>query len=275
MKRQYIVFSKHLQWLHGRDLAQALVGAGFDGVDLAVRPGGHVLPERVSEDLPRMVELLESHGLSCPAIVTGITDATPEAEAVIRTAASCGIAAYRMGYLHYGESVEASLEEHRTRFERLAELNAKYGIHGAYQNHVGTWVGSVVWDLIPLLEGLPPEAIGLQYDVRHAVLESGSSWELGLRRLAPWVKTIVVKDGSWIRGEDGRYKAVSCPVGQGMVDWTRLRELLPRTSWNGTVSVHYEYPLFPEDPATLTPRERTTKTVEAMREELERVRTLV
>jgi hypothetical protein len=60
-----------------------------------------------------------------------------------------------------------------------------------------------------------------------------------------------------------------------MVDWTRLRKLLPRTSWNGTVSVHYEYPLFPEDPATLTPRERTTKTVDAMREELDRVRTLV
>ena len=47
------MFSKHLPDLHGRDLGQAVREAGFDGIDLTVRGGGHVLPARVTEDLPK------------------------------------------------------------------------------------------------------------------------------------------------------------------------------------------------------------------------------
>lgn len=275
MNRQYVVFSKHLSWLDRSQLAEAVAEAGFDGVDLAVRPGGHVLPEQVEEELPRFVETLAAHDLSCPVLVTSITGPTAEAEAVIRAAASCGVSAYRMGYLDYGDQVEESLIRHRAVFEGLAEMNARYGIHGAYQNHVGTWVGSAVWDLLPLLEDLDPAAIGLQYDVRHAVLESGSSWEIALRRLASWVRTIVVKDGYWKRGDDGAFKATSCPIGTGMVDWKRFNELLPETGWDGIISVHFEFPLFDEDPASLSTAERTKKTVDAMRDELDRLKQIV
>lgn len=275
MNRQYIVFSKHLSWIGGKQLADAVAEAGFDGVDLAVRPGGHVLPQNVAEDLPRTVERLAARSLSCPSLVTAITGPTAEAEAIVRAASSCGVSAYRMGYLDYGNSITESLLEHRTAFEGLAELNARHRIHGAYQNHVGKRVGSAVWDLLPLLDGLPPESMGCQYDVRHAVLESGTSWELALRRLSPWIRTIVVKDGYWKRGDDGTFTPTSCPIGTGMVDWTRFTELLPGTAWDGIVSVHFEFPLFPEDPATLTEAERTRKTIDAMRAELERVKAVV
>jgi len=46
------VFSKHLQWLDFREMASAAREIGFDGIDLTVRPGGHVDPARVVEDLP-------------------------------------------------------------------------------------------------------------------------------------------------------------------------------------------------------------------------------
>ena len=48
----FCVFSKHLHWLSVDVLADALAEIGFDGVDLAVRPGGHVEPERVETELP-------------------------------------------------------------------------------------------------------------------------------------------------------------------------------------------------------------------------------
>src|SRR5215213_6799677 len=41
-----VMFSKHLAELAWADLGQAVRQAGFDGVDLTVRPGGHVLPAR-------------------------------------------------------------------------------------------------------------------------------------------------------------------------------------------------------------------------------------
>ena len=50
------VFSKHLQYLDYRALAGTIAEAGFGGIDLTVRDGGHVLPERVGDDLPKAVE---------------------------------------------------------------------------------------------------------------------------------------------------------------------------------------------------------------------------
>src|SRR5688500_11924668 len=57
------VFSKHLQWLPFADVGPVIAESGFRAVDLTVRPGGHVLPERVEDDLPRAVETLRRSGL--------------------------------------------------------------------------------------------------------------------------------------------------------------------------------------------------------------------
>jgi len=272
---EYCVFSKHLSWLSVDELGKALADIGFDGVDLAVRPGGHVEPEPVADALPRAVETLAGHGISCPMIVTNISEPSAEAARVIKAAAESGVRYYRMGYLHYGESIEASLAEHRRTFEGLAELNGRHGIHGAYQNHMGSWVGSPVWDLYSLLSDLDAKAIGCQYDVRHGVIEGGKSWPLGMRALAKRIRCVVVKDGTWRRREDGRMSPESVPAGTGMVDWELYRSVLRETAFEGTLSVHYEFPLFDEDPKTLTSGELTDKTIHGMREELERVKQLL
>ena len=50
------VFSKHLQFLDYEEVGKTAKNMGFDGIDLTVRPRGHVLPERVEDDLPRAVQ---------------------------------------------------------------------------------------------------------------------------------------------------------------------------------------------------------------------------
>ena len=52
-KMPICIFSKHLQWCNYKEMADLAGEIGFDGVDLTVRPKGHVLPERVEEDLSR------------------------------------------------------------------------------------------------------------------------------------------------------------------------------------------------------------------------------
>src|SRR5687768_2204111 len=52
------IFSKHLQFLNLKDMAEAAASIGFDGIDLTVRPNGHILPERVQSDLPLAVEAM-------------------------------------------------------------------------------------------------------------------------------------------------------------------------------------------------------------------------
>ena len=56
------LFSKHLQFLDYKDMAEAAAEMGFDGLDLSVRPKGHVLPERAEEDLPKAVEAMKAAG---------------------------------------------------------------------------------------------------------------------------------------------------------------------------------------------------------------------
>src|SRR5687768_7815722 len=48
---QLCFFSKHLPRMNGRELGQSLKALGFQGVDLTVRPGGHVDPKRVTIEL--------------------------------------------------------------------------------------------------------------------------------------------------------------------------------------------------------------------------------
>ena len=58
------LFSKHLQFLNYNDMSAAAAEMGFDGLDLTVRPKGHVLPEHVITDLPKAVEAMKKQGLN-------------------------------------------------------------------------------------------------------------------------------------------------------------------------------------------------------------------
>src|SRR6185295_15175853 len=49
-KLKVAIFSKHLKFLEGADLARSAAEIGFDAVDLAVRKGGHVEPARVKQE---------------------------------------------------------------------------------------------------------------------------------------------------------------------------------------------------------------------------------
>ncbi len=60
------IFSKHMAQFNWAELGRRAKDMGFDGVDLTVRPKGHVLPERAAEDLPKAIDVIRSQGLSLP-----------------------------------------------------------------------------------------------------------------------------------------------------------------------------------------------------------------
>jgi len=240
------VFSKCLQWLDYPAMAEMAAEAGFDGVDLTVRPGGHVLPERVEDDLPRAVEAVGKAGIRIPMIVTTITDpGDPQAEKILKTAGRLGIRYYRPGYYRYTDSapIKAQLDEIKPRLRDLAAMNRQYGVAGTYQNHAGVeYVGASLWDLHYLLEGLDRRWIGSQFDIRHAVLEGGTTWPVRLRLLADCINTLAVKDFYWAR-QGSEWTARNCPLGEGMVDLAGYAAVLKRYAISGPTSLHLEYAL--------------------------------
>src|SRR5690349_13970712 len=95
-------FSKPVPQMNWRELAQAAKSAGFDGIDLTVRKGGHVLPERVKNDLPKAVEAIRHEGLAVPMITTELlTSADPAAVPILSTAGKLSIPFLKPGYYHY------------------------------------------------------------------------------------------------------------------------------------------------------------------------------
>ena len=270
------VFSKHLQWLPFADVGPVIAESGFRAVDLTVRPGGHVLPERVEEDLPRAVDTLRRSGLTVPLITTAITDATdPLTRRVLATAKKLGVSHYRMGYWTFPANADPlkTVREMKPRAAALAALNLEIGIHGGYQNHVGTRVGGSVWDLGVLLEGIEPDGLGVQYDIRHAVAEGGESWPVALRLIAPHIDTVALKDHVWAKRADGRWEPKSVPLGEGMVDFPAYLRLLLARGPLPPATVHFEYP--PLEMSGGGGAERRRQTVDGMRRDLTRFQKLL
>ncbi len=239
------IFSKHLQFLNYHDMADAAAEMGFDGIDLTVRPDGHVLPERVESDLPKATEAMRKVGLLPVMMTTSVRDANNDTDRkVLETAAKLGIRYYRMNYFFYpGETtIPESLQQFQQKIKDLSHLNKELGLTGCYQNHAGKGVGSDIWELWELLKEADKNYMGLQYDIRHAVVEGGLSWENGLRLVEPQIKTLALKDFIWSK-KDGKWNTVDIPIGEGMVDFKTYFKLLKQYQVNVPVSLHLEYSL--------------------------------
>lgn len=99
-KLKVSIFSKHLQFLQGAELAQTAADIGFDGIDITVRNGGHVDPARVRQDLPPLVAVIRNHGLEVPMITTDIVDAdTPHTADILKAMAELGHTPLSLGRL--------------------------------------------------------------------------------------------------------------------------------------------------------------------------------
>ena len=215
------LFSKPVDAFDFGFMCECLTRSGIEGFDLTVRPGGKVVPEKVEDDLPRLVDEAKKYNLALDMMVTAILSPDdPFAENILKTASSAGITHYRLGWAEYDpeKGIMGTLQEYKYAMTGIAGLNKKYNLHGGYQNHAGARIGGPVWDLYELLKDLPPENIGCQYDVRHAMVEGANSWVLGLRLLAPYINSLAIKDYTW-QTVKGKPEAVTVPLGEGMVNW--------------------------------------------------------
>ena len=226
-------------------MCECAVKAGIGGFDLTVRPGGKVEPGVVETALPKLIDESKKFNLVTDMMVTGILSSDdPFTERVLKTASASGIKYYRLGWFDYDLKlgVWESLQKYRTILSGISEFNKKYKIHGGYQNHVGTRVGGPVWDLHELLRDLPPEFIGSQYDVRHAMVEGSSTWILGMRLIASHIRTLAIKDFTW-QIIKGKPQAVTVPMGEGMVDWDLYFKTVKELNIAGPLDSAYRIPV--------------------------------
>lgn len=236
------IFSKHLQFLEDYAvLARTARDLGLDGLDVTVRKGGHVLPENVANDLPRLVEAVRAEGLEVPMITTNLNDAAdPDAAPIIETASKLGIRYARIGGLQYSNdgSILAELDGFTTQLRPFAALLAKHNMAGGYHNHSGgTNVGAALWDLHQVIRQIDLDSFGSNFDVGHAAVEGAyAGWRINARLLAPYVKMMAVKDFVW-DGERPKW----VPLGEGIVKTAEFLKIFRGAGFAGPISIHFEY----------------------------------
>jgi len=246
-KQKIFIFSKHLQWLDYDDMAEMAKQFGFDGVDLTVRPGGHVLPENVEWDLPKAVEAIRKRGLIVDTITTAITDAKdPSTLRIIKYASKLGIKQYRMGWHNYEEnlSIPQNLDIIQQKFNALNTLNAEYKIRADYQNHSGDGFGATIWDICQIYKDIDTSWLGIRYDIRHATVEGGTSWKRTMQLAKPFIKSLDIKDFLWsYNSMKDEYYVKNTPLGEGMVNFKQYFQIINKDYLDKSMTLHLEYEL--------------------------------
>jgi sugar phosphate isomerase/epimerase len=236
-------FTKPFQKLSFEDTADVIAEVGYDGIELPLRKGGQILPERVEEDLPRMVEALKKRGKVVGHLTTDLySPDAPHAEKILRTAKQLGITKYRLGIRRYDltKPIQPQLDALKPGLKDLAAMNKDLGVTGGIQNHSGAdYVGCAVWDIYDLVRGLDPAHLGTCFDIGHATVEGGLSWPLEARLLEPWFTFVYIKDASWEPGPKG-VTAKWGPLGTGVVH-PEFITWLKKSSYRGPICQHCEY----------------------------------
>jgi len=236
-----VVFTKVYQTLKlsFSDSAALTEKAGLNGVDVPVRPGGEIEPERATDELPRYAEALRTRHLTMPLLTTAIlSPSSPHAEDILRTARKLGVQYYRVGFIERetGASAEKQMREAKAQLKDLAALNRQIGIGGLVQNHSPSghsYLGGDLGELQELVSGLDPAEMGIAFDIGHALIVHGDQWRSHFEKLKPYLKIAYVKDAK----KEGRW----VPFGQGDVAGAGYFKLLKELNYHAPISLHIEF----------------------------------
>jgi sugar phosphate isomerase/epimerase len=243
-----VMFSKMLQEFPVAEAARRIKALGFEGVDLTVRPGGHVEPGRVGRDLPEAVAAIRDQGLDVPMISTAITSAAePGAEAIVAAAVHLDIRRLKLGYWNApAGGLREAIDKARGQLDGLGRLAETYRVTFGVHNHSGPgYVNcqpAVIWTL---LKDRDPGRLAAYFDPGHAAIEGGNGgWRQGLELLGPHIRLLAVKDFAW-HAEAGPTKPTwrdqQVPLRDGIVPWPEVFARLARLGYDGPVSLHSEY----------------------------------
>src|SRR5262245_41708968 len=183
---KFVLFTDNLADLTVARACAAARAAGFDGLDLTLRPGGHVLPENADVGLAEARRQADAAGVSIPMVSTAVADVdSPHAEAVFAAAAHYGARLVKLGYWEYRPfgTLAAQVDEARAKLGRLVALGRKYHVLPCVHCHSGRFVASGGPMLFLVLKDFPPSEVGAYVDPMHMTIEGGlAGWEMGLDR---------------------------------------------------------------------------------------------
>ncbi len=272
------LFSKPVPQLSWQELARSAKQAGFEGIDLTVRSGGHVQPLRAAEDLPKAVAAIRAEGLKVPMVTSELVSAEdPTAVPILRAMHDLSIPFLKPGYYHYKfRDVRKEVAAAGQKLRGLAELAGKHGVQVGYHSHAG-YIGGLIWDFAPEMDKLDPKWAGYYYDLENVSEEGGvEGWRSAANLAMPRMKMLAVKDFYWKKTDKG-WQPTTCPLGEGMCRHKEVLKLAAEGGFHGPISLHIEYqsPGVSDDQGIALAREKDETVMAAARRDLNTLKSLL
>jgi sugar phosphate isomerase/epimerase len=249
LRMKFAAFTKSFQDRSIAEVCEIFLKLGLDGLDLTVRPGGHIDPANVAKELPLAVNAAHERSLRIFFLTTGITDVDPAAEALIAAAGKYGIDRIKLGYYPYQPfgTLARQLDDVRRRIAKVAALGKRHGVRPCIHIHSGAYIPSHGTLLFELIKDFAPDEIGAYVDPFHMTAEGGiEGWRQGLDLLAPWVSLVAIKNFAWERGDrdafgQQRWLTKAVPLSEGVAPLPDFVASLKKLSYDGVYSLHSEY----------------------------------
>ncbi|MCZ7542975.1 MAG: sugar phosphate isomerase/epimerase [Anaerolineae bacterium] len=234
----FTVFTKPWPALPIPVLGEMVRGWGFDGVELPVRPGFQVEPERVARDLPLAVNALAALGLKV-ASVAGPADAQ-----TVAACAACGVPVIRTMVPIGDGGYMATVAQTQAAFDALVPLLDRHGVTIGVQNHCDRFVCNAM-GLLHLIGKYDPRHVAAVWDVAHNAL-NGEDPEMALDIIGPRLCMVNLKNAFWRRttgpeAEDVQWRPYWTTGPQGLASWPRAAAELKRRRYAGVICLPAEY----------------------------------
>jgi sugar phosphate isomerase/epimerase len=237
--RGWAVFTKPWREVGLGELARHVRELGLDGVELPVRPGFQVTPDKVEQGLPKAVAAFGAEGLRITSV------AADPAPTVIAACGEAGISVIRicvevprgLGYLEREAEVKRWLDG---LLPSLDDAGVKVGI----QNHYGDSIANAM-GVRHLVETYDPRLVGAVWDGAHCGLD-GELPRLAADILWPHLCLVNLKNARWgPAGKDdfgaARWDAVFVPGREGLCSWPEVLAELSSRNYRGDICLTAEY----------------------------------
>ena len=245
---QFVLFTDNLADL---SIPQACTGAkdaGFDGLDLTLRPGGHVRPENAEMGLS-VHEAVDAAGMTIPMVSTAITDAdSPHAEAIFAAAAHYGARRLKLGYWEYRPFGRSPTRSRRPgQAQEARQARPQYQVLPCVHCHSGRFIASGGAMLYLILRDFDPADVGAYVDPMHMTIEGaaaggGDETRLGRTLACPGrgQELPMASRGHYAAGQQ-RFRWEYCPLADGQAPLPEFVAYLKQLKYDGIVSLHSEY----------------------------------
>ena len=246
---QLIVFSKMLKEKSIPDLIDLAQQHGYNGYDLAVRPGHPLNPDNAATALPQAASQMTQAGLHIGMVTANfdlLTVDHPFATPLLAAMDAADVRLLKLGYFKFDPKTMdywQQVDMVRQAFADWEKLGRTFNIKICYHTHSHYCMGLNAAALMHLLRDYDPAYLGAYLDPGHFAVD-GEPFDFGLAMARPYLSILSLKDVRIERIEKhghGMAKNRWVPAGEGIVDWTAVFAELRRINYDGFLSIHCEY----------------------------------